>query len=1048
MITYQVFIDGKEYKNAVYPFKFEELLDEQLDNAMLTINRVNVEFFAPTTPVKIVITSDTEKRKKNVRELYYVISNDSYRESPSGSGLFNHTLSLIEPTKLLEGALVETLAFTNAGARKNEGQPVIPNVNPHDYFHSINSGFDYLSETRTPLRTGDKAFLPRLRNILPDDSDGYYTNGGVIYLTNKEVNRKVVGYIDVSGKLKYPNETAIRYNLYIPISQGMNIFTYEFFDWYYGGQFVQMNLIYFGVDNYYPLKEWTIQDVIHRLLELEKPLIWDKENAQYVVPPRYKLSIPEGKERVFSQTAPEFTFSRLNLRECLQLVGSYIHAEPRLIPDKSGEYNTITFDFFGEREYATYHNVNENIKKTFEDYNYKKRVGNYGIEQACTSLDSYMDNLVNKISEGDSTTVQPFAYGGQTIRTESATILTDTESSYIATDYPILSVQKLYLVWKDSNENLKRTDLSPYLYEKQIYDSQLSSYEGVYPIAKAYGIYYTQGEKNIKGLFYKNTNAVNEALGTQIFSTYALLNVIRVATGNQVNIADAALKSITNLKFEIWYTPIYSDRISHSKQYIGDWLPNERVLNYAQSANMVEAQYFGENIKGEVERLGNPEKSIEFAVANVDALPRAGMLWDEDYYISAVAVEVTSYMFNVRVDLSKNFNRMSKYIGVQSYKRIFEVSEVMVTDRHTNYQDYIVISENEKPTTFKQDCLFMDGGVNVFPAIIFAFTQGINSKDSRLLRKISAVKIQGTTKKGDKLTQCVLPVVSSAFGNTMEFLWEYKNNYSAGIKTARPDGTRYFGQDVQYNDYYGRMYYTSFSLGYAHSQNYDLMEQAADEFPQYVDRIENHKIAYSWDFIISTWNNYLITRKDSRETLKMSYSIEFVTDEKNIIVGSGLARYCSLVDGENLADDKVSCFVVLKNPINRFEKKVDLSDGNVLCKITTSNSENYVNAFTLNVSSNNQIYLSNNGYEVKFDETLQGKAWAYVIPEYTERTETVEDEDGNVKEVDIKRGGELLFGKNVEVNNGDKVGEFYMYGIHDIYDYKRQRKEQEKGESV
>jgi hypothetical protein len=669
-----------------------------------------------------------------------------------------------------------------------------------------------------------------------------------------------------------------------------------------------------------------------------------------------------------------------------------------------------------------------------------------------------MDNLVNKISERNSTTVQPFAYGRQTIRTESATILTDSESSYIATDYPILSVQKLYLVWEDG-ETLKRTDLAPYLYEKQIYDSQLSSYEGVYPIAKAYGIYYTQGEKNIKGLFYKNTNAVNEALGTQIFSKYALLNIIRIATGNKVDIADAALGSITNLKFEIWYTPIYSDRISHSKQYIGDWLPNERVLNYAQSANMVEAQYFGENIKGEVERLGNPEKSIEFAVANVDALPRAGMLWDEDYYISAVAVEVTSYLFNVRVDLSKNFNRMSKYIGVQSYKRIFEVSEVMVTDRHTNYQDYIVISENEKPTTFKQDCLFGENGLYVFNAVKYAFTQGRGFADNtvttgRIARKISAVRIQGTTKKGDKLTQCVLPVVSSAFGNTMEFLWEYKNNYSAGIKTAKPDGTRYFGQDVQYNDYYGRMYYASFDLGYAIYNDYNLVETVADELPQYVDREdENGNPAYYWGWLISSGDNYLITRKDSRETLKMSYSIEFVTDEKNIIVGSGLARYCGLVDGENMVSDKISKLVVLKNPINRFEKKVDLSEENVLFTLTNNGiSDSYSERFVINkVDGTKQWYLYSEGKTLEqnvLPKDTTGKAWAYVIPEYTERTETVEDEDGNVEKVEIKRGGELLFGKNVEVNNGDKVGEFYMYGIHDIYDYKRQRKEQEKGESV
>ena len=77
MVDYKVEIDGTEYtQNAVMPFKFEQLLDEQLDWASLTLVKVGKQCFAPNTKVKITITSATEKAKENEQEkiLYYIVS--------------------------------------------------------------------------------------------------------------------------------------------------------------------------------------------------------------------------------------------------------------------------------------------------------------------------------------------------------------------------------------------------------------------------------------------------------------------------------------------------------------------------------------------------------------------------------------------------------------------------------------------------------------------------------------------------------------------------------------------------------------------------------------------------------------------------------------------------------------------------------------------------------------------------------------------------------------------------------------------------------------
>ena len=117
MNTFRVKIDGKEY-TSVFPLKYGQYLDEQLDYAIFEIIRTKEQYFTPTTPVEITITSEVDGVKE-VNTLRYVVSSDNSRESPLGSGEYRHQITAIEPTKLLEGIPVETLCFTNAGGRFN-----------------------------------------------------------------------------------------------------------------------------------------------------------------------------------------------------------------------------------------------------------------------------------------------------------------------------------------------------------------------------------------------------------------------------------------------------------------------------------------------------------------------------------------------------------------------------------------------------------------------------------------------------------------------------------------------------------------------------------------------------------------------------------------------------------------------------------------------------------------------------------------------------------------------------------------------------------------
>jgi hypothetical protein len=997
-----VTINGTTYENIVIPFKFEEILDEQLDSATLTLSRVNTEVFNPDDPVEVIVNDGESTQTK-----YYRIAQDSAYETPNGSGFYRHELLLIENTKDLENYMVESLCVTNAGGRMYK--QTTPQTDG-TVVHLV--GFP--GDLKTPTQAGT---MVELFNLDPNQAAPpvtYYT--GFLFVNYADGTREVISI----------GQTGVLSKSQIEIKGGINRFVYDYSIISHrisNNYSIQYNV--FGQSNYYPLKPWTLKEVIDRALELAEPLVWDKEAQEYVKEPRFKFryktnaGLGNAEERaLFAQYSPEFTFTRCTLRELLQEIGGFIHAEPRL-----DQYNTVYFDRYGEQEIATYYDFIKKERLELNQYNYTGKTVSYGIEQACTRVDSYVDNLVNQISIGKGTVGQPYQDGYQSMRTDSSYIRFTESNMIFPTVFPVL--QPIALRWVDysgiAGAAQTRYDIMPYLFEKSIYDSQLSSYTDVYPASKYYALYYTQGEKNIGGLFFKVPEWTGGAR-----ENYAIVNILRAVTGkNDLDVSD-----YTKLCFELVYIPTYSVRVGHSKQYIGDWLNYPRSIAQNQSANMVETQYYGENIKGLAERLGTIEKTYTFYMMHQSNLPTAGKLWDDSYYISTVSVEILSDRFKCTIGLSKNFNRKSKYIGANSYKRIFEVSERMVQERQSIYTDYLIItSPDTVPTASKRNVLM---NMTTFVNVRNTFYQALSSDSSR--DRVSAVIIQGETKNGKEvLPKVILPVIASAFGNVMEFSWEFQDNYSAGmraIEAKNGSASGMFGQEVQYCDYYGRMYYENFNLYVMGSVN------AANPFsyPLYVTETTPGTQSYA---VAGTYENYpIIKRKDSREAIKENYGIEYVTDLENIIIGSALAANNPMVSGVN-AQARAK-LVILRNRINKFSRKVNLSTGiitgNVLAEYELGAGSGELN-MTITSSQGGPVYLASFGLEA----TVAGKAWALVTPVYYGEPYTVEDEDGNVSTITPEYGGELLIGCNQAISIGDVIAKFNIVGCHDVFEYLKEK---------
>lgn len=762
-----------------------------------------------------------------------------------------------------------------------------------------------------------------------------------------------------------------------------------------------VTFIFSTFENHYPLKKYTILDVINRVCETVEPL-------RYGQKPRFRLQgvtydsetgsangyIPGTIAEKFDKIlAPEFAFTKMNLREMLQQVGGYIHGEPRVYNiggldsiTQQDIYFEFTFDDLGGG------------KKAYLKKNYVTATFGTDVNEYCTSLDSSVDNIVNQISYAQGVTVSPF-YGteGISLRVDTTTLrVEENENSHIPTALPINQLggdYKLYCTYIPGygSQNL---DITPYVFEEADYKN-LSSYEGTFPYCKAYAIYYTQGQPNVKGLFFKNDNAVSTW-----FQEYAIVNIIAQVMG--VNASDVKSKingKYAELAFRVEYNPIFKERIRTNKPVLYSGLP--RTIAYNQSANLLESRHLGEHLKGVVARLGNVAKTYTYNVAFLSDIPQVGMRFDDNYIISTVSTKFLPTYIQVTIALTKNFNRISSYVGINSNKRMWEVSEKQAVERETVITDYMVFSKGriENPEIDKYVYLNIQ-------------LKDIIQTNGKYGKPVSAVNVFRWSKKGNRLqNEITLPVVASAMGNSMSFTFGFEDNYSAGQKidygTDNKGKSAYWSNYVPYGDYFGRFYYLGFNLFAGDILKGTTNFRAMPSGEVTVNGVSGESIIKQVALEEpKKYSQAIKYRKDSREIPQITYEVQAISTSEDLIIGSALMKNCSLVN-LNPESTVLALFSEELNVINS-----DLRD------MTSIASVNYSIV-------DNEIIIEPTG-------NFTYKSWAL----YTNRNDsqiTVEDEDGEVIEQTIYGGKELVIGGNYQLN-ADSPTYISMVKKSKIYD--------------
>ena len=750
------------------------------------------------------------------------------------------------------------------------------------------------------------------------------------------------------------------------------------------------------VDNQLPLKKWTATDVINRVLDLAEPIRKGET-------PRFRLqgmnsdgSIQEGSQAdLFNQIlSPEFAFTKQTLRECLQQVGEIIHGEPRLsiAQDTDGTYYyEVSYDLYGQTEQW------KHAHRAYVKKDVTQNVNSYA-----SSVDTHAENLLNKRGDDYGTITEPYANGAKTVRTEQMYVQITETNMLIPTQFPVYTVEKLEWV-RSNNGTLQSVDITPYLFESSIYGARLSSYDSQYPYSKAYALMYTQGEKNITQLSFKPENPISA-----VFENYAILNILRAASGDNNLSFDEY--SYPQLAFRVTYTPFYQSRVGQTKVDYKDYL-RPAVMIYNQQSNVVDSRAYGENLKGVIARLGNAEKSYTYRLSRLSQIPKAGMMFDDDYAISAVYTEILPTVINCTIGLTKNFNRISRYVGISSVKRFSQVSQTMAIERNILWSEYLVIGDDFPLSDYD---VSTRAGTGLLNSIENTFTQG-----SQFEAPLTQVTAWGTTGEDNPLHTVSLPVIASAFGNSISFSWEYADNYSAGPVSVYQQGTGdkddvkgYFQNDYRYTDYYGKLYYYDFSI----TQEGDAI--TADNYLDVGNDLPGSSGKTPGAYYISTVNyEPYILRKDNREKLQCNYQLNFVSNRKGLIIGSALAANCPAIIGTDRS--RRARLYVLPERLNKFADNVrshgiDISSLPNASIVTTS-------------GPTNKFYLDAGEFPAS------GKAWAICTP-ITTKTEQVETETGAIETQTITQGGDILLAQNVDITEGDAFNRVTFSLVRDIFD--------------
>ena len=982
MFSYQIQLyENKQWQDLTSwgrPFTDGTALDDSLDAGCINLSlSTRSEPIKPFTPIRIIIS---ENGKEVGRIFRLVASTKRTRRTfaPSVQTLYDWTINTIELTKQLERRFIGTLTSTKylhtdyasgtiAAAYTMSGE----NVENLEVIGKIYSPIE-INATKTVPSVSDMFKLPPTTTDLGTTTGWYWDETKIKAIQNNVVLQENSAS-GAAPELSFSTATAgnitIRYELRIrseSTSSGSPSPAIIYWKTVYDFAISAFSQIA-------PKTQPTITSVCQRLLSSGITTRYAIQSPEFSLEPAFEVEYED-------VLAPEFSFTNCTLFEALAQVGGYIHAIPRLISDTDGTSFYVTFDKLGGSEQAP----------TMPPVVYQDSVIN--INDWCGTIDSPAQNLCNTTNEGGSITELADDY--ITVRAEDGQVEINGDNIIIRTSMPMQKLVKLECGYISNYADGKTPvgDITAYAYEDAEY-SVLSSYWGTaYPYSKAWALRWKQGSNVIDGLAFRPQQSTSTG---SAFANTAILNIINAKCGLALKATDFKNngKWYRQLAFRVTYVPIVTARVQAVKPVASEGGETKNTLVYNQGANVAETSFYGEKMRGAIARLGQDVEQRTYDITTYSQMPKIGQILDGKY-IATIDAEYDITRIRITLTLTKNFNQLSEYIGLNSNYRLYDISEKQSVERHIHYADKIYIGSTRQNSSDSTIIQYVDQMLEktFFPVLD-------TTPDIKKVRTVGVLPFSDGNAMLDRAV--ILPVAAFPFGTSLCFNFSFYDNYGAGYQSSNEfedEANKAAQRLVPYTDVYGEISHIQFfakNTGWTPTIDDQKDGGKAMLYPQFdyknADRT-NAFLKTATGLSVNNRGGALVINKDSREKIDVTYQVHFVATSDDYVIGPGLAEYCRYVTDRSLSYEEMARVHVLwlNHTINSLNKYVD-NDG-------YDQTINYLNP----------NYTTDNGVFMWTSMTCPQDAVAYAV----------------CKKKDDKYI--LLFGRNVEIAKGESTKEVYF----------------------
>lgn len=944
-----------EVHGWVRPFTDGQTLDDSLDSGKINLSFVTrSKPYAPFTRIRISVYEGEDTSGTPVAVLQYVVDTDDVqcrRLAPSTKKLYDHSIALVELTKLLERDVCDSMAVTNYIGHNFTSDKGI--VEPIENNTSSGGGniYDFVTYNHniySPYQLGESVTFPIQDDVYTVTRSGWRWRNSNIYVTTPSGTTTPSGNDEIIAAQGKPlivtfeewGTYTIEYRLSLVSNDGDYIRT---------GRSVFYVSVY-DFENIPSTEPWTITDVVNRLLTAGVTRRIGLDAQRYVFD-------TEQATKYANVLAPEFAFTRGTLFEALLTVGGFIHAIPRLVDEnRSDGALTVKFDLLGQDDVYS---------GTLPVPIYER--SSWSGNEYCGALDSTVDNLLNTTDRTQGAVTEPSANTFRAVNTTDGGFrISANDGLVILTDKPIYQVTKLefYLALgtdpSESGYRRESIDITPYVYESAEYQT-LSGYTGqTYPYSKGWALEYTQGQKNIRGL----TFVLNAPQGGDTFDKqYAIVNILASATGLNAS----TFTNYTGLQFRVTYIPYVTSRIVQRKPYLTH--PIDNVLLYNQGGNSVENEYYGERLKGTITRIGNITSRKTYIFTSYANIPKAGQKIG-NRYVALVDREFDKMRIKATVTTVANFNKLAEYLGLNSNYRLYDVSEKQAFERAVNYGESCVISETLINNTART-ALITNDGINAIQKEFNATYPGTYEKVTAMRMIAKGGRVIG---EGAEISPAVgMAAGSFASGNSLVFFVNMLDNYGAGYQSNMVTESIRAQRLMPYSDALGNI--STVDVDFVNElvqTDSSPTPQSAFDYPAYDAGGEVGTIYFSTRAI----NEYdtggaLGVSKDSREALSIVIQQHFQSDNQNIVIGKALTKYCPLVS--TLSDEDRGKLYFLNRQLNPLEAVIDLTGLTASAGSYTTSDEDDSGA-DITIDRAFRLVLPAN------DSGQTAKAWAIINP--------------------------------------------------------------------